>query len=145
LTSHKIARDYLSKVEARLEALHLFLARGRFDDVMREAAEAVELVLKGALRFVGVDPPKRHEPASALLRHLDRLPEEWRLRSEAIRDLSGRLFEERGAAFYGDEDDLLPPSELFDRSEAEEAIRAVTWLVEMYRRLVNASTTAADG
>ena len=31
----------------------------------------------------------------------------------------------RGQAFYGDEDDLVPPSGLFDRTEAEEAIAAV--------------------
>ena len=56
MTSRKIARDYLAKVEARLEALRLFLARARHDDVIREAHEAMELLIKGALRFVGVDP-----------------------------------------------------------------------------------------
>jgi hypothetical protein len=37
VTTGKIARDYLARVEARLEALRLFLARERYDDVMREA------------------------------------------------------------------------------------------------------------
>jgi hypothetical protein len=59
VTSRKISRDYLAKVEARVEALGLFLARERYDDVIREAHEALELLLKGALRFVGIDPPKR--------------------------------------------------------------------------------------
>lgn len=59
MTSRKISRDYLAKVEARVEALGLFLARERYDDVIREAHEALELLLKGALRFVGIDPPKR--------------------------------------------------------------------------------------
>jgi hypothetical protein len=45
------------------------------------------------------------------------------------------LFAERGHAFYGDEDDLIPPSELFDRAEAEEAIAAVDRLLALYRGL----------
>ena len=56
MTSRKIARDYLTKVETRLEALRLFLDRGRNDDVVREAHEAIELLLKGALRFIGIEP-----------------------------------------------------------------------------------------
>jgi HEPN domain-containing protein len=123
-------------VEARAEALRLFRARERFDDVVREAHEAIELLLKGALRFVGIDPPRRHDPGSVLLRHLDRFPVSWREQAAAICAISDRLFTERGHAFYGDEDDLVPPSELFDRSEAEEAISAVERLLVLYRELL---------
>ena len=141
MTTRKIARDYLGKVEARLDALRLFLARGRYDDVVREAHEAIELLLKGALRFVGIDPPKRHDPAPTLLRHIDRFPPAWQQHASEIRELSARLFEERGHAFYGDEDDLVPPSDLFERSEAEEAIGAVERLLGLYRLLLE---TAKD-
>ena len=136
MTSRKIARDYLGKVEARLEALQLFLARGRNDDVIREAHEAIELMLKGALRFVGIDPPRRHDPAPLLRQHVDRFPPAWRAAADEITAISERLFAERGHAFYGDEDDLVPPSELFDRREAEEAIAAVERLLKLYRALV---------
>lgn len=135
MTSRKIAQDYLGKVEARLEALRLFLARGRNDDVIREAHEATLLLLKGALRFVGIDPPRRHDPAPVLLRHLDRFPLAWQTGAAEICAMSERLFAERGHAFYGDEDDLVPPSELFDRTEAEEAIAAVERLLVLYRGL----------
>jgi len=84
VTTRKIARDYLGKVEARLDSLRLFLGRGRYDDVVREAHEAIELLLKGALHFVGI---------------------------------------------------------LFERSEAEEAIRAVERLLGLYRVLLD---TAKD-
>ena len=136
MTSKKIARDYLGKVEARLEALRLFLARGRHDDVIREAHEAMELLLKGALRFVGIDPPRRHDAAPVLLRHVDRFPADWQASAAEICAASERLFAERGHAFYGDEDDLVPPSELFDRTEAEEAIAVVERLLSLYRALV---------
>jgi HEPN domain-containing protein len=136
VTSRKIARDYLPKVEARAEALWLFLERGRYDDVVREAHEAIELLLKGALRFVGIDPPRRHDLAPVLRQHLDRFPPSWRERAEEICAVSERLFAERGHAFYGDEDDLVPPSELFERSEADEAIAAVESLLTLYRELL---------
>lgn len=135
MTSRKIAHDYLAKVEARLEALRLFLSRGRNDDVIRQAHEAIELLLKGALRFVGIDPPRRHDPAPVILRHLDRFPPAWQAAAAEICAVSERLFAERGHAFYGDDDDLVPPSELFDRAEAEEAIAAVDRLLTLYRGL----------
>ena len=141
MTSRKIARDYLAKVDARLAALRVFLDRERYDDVVREAHEAIELLLKGALRFVGIDPPKRHDPAPVLLRHIDRLTPAWRANASMIRDLSERLFHERGHAFYGDEDDLVPPSELFERQDAEQAIDGVERLLALYRELL---ATARD-
>jgi HEPN domain-containing protein len=136
VTSRKIARDYLGKVEVRLEALRLFLSRGRHDDVVLEAHEAIELLLKGALRFVALDPPYRHDPAPVLLRHLDRFPPAWQAEATAIAEISERLFNERGHAFYGDESDLVPPSELFGRDEADEALRAVERLLGLYRDLL---------
>ncbi len=136
MTSRKIARDYLAKVEARLEALRLFLGRRRYDDVVREAHEALELLFKGALRFVGIDPPRRHDPGPVLLRHLDRFPPDWRAHAPEICATSERLFAQRGHAFYGDEDDLLPPSELFERADADEAIAAVERLLALYRALL---------
>ena len=136
MTSRKISRDYLEKVEVRLEALRLYLHRGRYDDVVREAQEAVELLVKGALRFVGLDPPRRHDAAPVLLQHLDRFPPVWRAEATAIAETSERLFAERGHAFYGDESDLVPPSELFERAEAEEAVRAVERVLGLYRDLL---------
>ena len=103
--------------------------------MIREAHEPVELLLKGALRFVGIDPPRRHDPAPVILRHLDRFPPAWQAAAAEICAVSERLFAERGHAFYGDEDDLIPPSELFDRAEAEEAIAAVDRLLTLYRGL----------
>lgn len=140
MTSRKIARDYLEKVEVRLEALRLYLSRARYDDVVREAQEAVELVVKGALRFVGVDPPRRHDAGPVLLQHLDRFPPAWRAEAPAIAELSERLFAERGHAFYGDESDLVPPSELFERAEAEEIVQAVERFLALYRALLGPRT-----
>lgn len=145
MTSRKIARDYLAKVEARLEALRLFVARGRYDDVVREAHEAIELLLKGALRFVGIDPPRRHDPAPVVTEHLDRFPPAWRAYAPEMVAVSERLFGERGHAFYGDEADLVPPSELFTPADAEAAIRAVERLLGLYRELLGSARGPLTG
>ena len=137
MTSHKLARDYLGKVKSRLKALRLFLADERYDDVVREAQEAVELLLKGACRYVGIDPPRLHDPAGALLQHVDRLPEEWQTAVARVREISRWLVEERSAAFYGDEDDMVPPSELFERADAERAIADVEFMLGLYERMLD--------
>ena len=137
MTTHKLSRDYLGKVTSRLKALKLYLADGRHDDVVREAQEAVELLLKGACRFVGLDPPRLHDPAGTLLQHADRLPAEWQVAVPRVREISRWLMEERSAAFYGDEDDEIPPSELFERSDADRAIADVEFLLGLYQRLLD--------
>ena len=136
MTSRKISRDYVPKIEVRLEALRLFLDRERFDDVVREAHECIELIVKGALRFIGVDPPRRHDPAPILRLHRERLPPAWQAALDDIERVSEDLAQDRGLAFYGDEDDLVPPSELFERADAESAIAAVERLLGLYRTLV---------
>ena len=72
----------------------------------------------------------------------DRLPASWQAavsRPSAPYPAShaelGTLAE-RGHAYYGDEVELVPPSELFERSEAEEAIDTVGRLLALYRELV---------
>lgn len=77
MTSDRIARDYLRRARTRRLALDTLLAAGVHGDVMRQAQEIVELVLKGALRFVGVEPPKRHDVHEIVGQFLGRLPAEW--------------------------------------------------------------------
>ncbi|MBI2981623.1 MAG: HEPN domain-containing protein [Deltaproteobacteria bacterium] len=120
-----LAEDYLRKAKARRKALEVLHTERSFDDVVREAQEIVELCLKGALRTIGVDPPKKHDVANLLIRFQDRLPVKWRDRLGEIESFSKRLFEERGHAFYGDESSLIPAAELFTDDDASFAIESV--------------------
>ena len=129
MTSHGLARDYLRKARARRGALQTLLQAGSYDDV-RESQESVELILKGVLRSVGVDPPRRHDIGATLRELQDRLPIGWRARLDHIETISRTLFEERGHAFYGDETSLTPASELFG---VEDARRTVAWVDELLR------------
>lgn len=61
MTADRLARDHLRRARARRATLRVLLDAGGHADVVRESQDIVELILKGALRFVGVDPPRRHD------------------------------------------------------------------------------------
>jgi len=56
-----LIRDYLKRAEIRLQSLEFFLEAGDYPDVIREAQEVVELLLKALLRWAGLDIPKVHD------------------------------------------------------------------------------------
>jgi HEPN domain-containing protein len=104
--------------------------------VVRESHDVVELVLKGALRFVGVEPPKRHDIHDVVERFIDRFPSEWR---QTIDDLSAaltQLAQDRAPAFYGREAEDIPASELFREEDAQRAMTIADRLLDLYTRLL---------
>jgi len=50
------------------------LEEGNYQYVVRQSQEAVELLLKVALRLVGVEPPKWRDVGPVLRREVDRFP-----------------------------------------------------------------------
>jgi HEPN domain-containing protein len=137
VTSDRLARDYLHRARARRIALDALLAAGAHADVVRESQDAVELLLKGALRFVGLDPPKRHDVHRALEHFLDRFPPEWSTAIRQVRCDLDELAQDRGPAFYGDEGAAVPASELFDESDAHRALALVDLLLGLCARLMD--------
>ena len=61
MTNGTLAASYILKARKRLKALDVLFAEEAYSDVVREAQEIVELALKGALRAIGVEPPKIHD------------------------------------------------------------------------------------
>lgn len=131
-----LARDYLKRAESRRAAIATLRSEEAYADILRECQEVVELLLKGALRFVGIDPPKRHDVGPALQQHLSRFPESWHAAADQIVRRSARLLEYRSLAFYGDEETGRPASQLFTQEDAEEAMQWMDDLLELYRNLV---------
>jgi hypothetical protein len=89
----------LRRARGRRQAIEVLFSARLYADVIRESHEIIELILKGALRFIGVDPPKRHDVRGVLMRFLDRLPSEWRARRaltvvDRLLAMYGRLFPE---------------------------------------------------
>jgi HEPN domain-containing protein len=122
VTSDRIARDYLQRARARRRALDALMEGADYPDVVRESQDLVELVLKGALRFVGAEPPKRHDVHRAFAEFLDRFPKEWRESLTQMEESLTRLAAHRAPAFYGDEEADIPASALFNETAAREAL-----------------------
>ena len=138
MTSDRIARDYLEQARGRRVALDALLAVRVYPAVVRESQEIVELVLKGALRFVGLEPPKRHDVHRVVESFGDRLTPEWREALAELRASLDRLAADRGPAFYGDEAEGIPASELFGEQDARAAMAVVDRLLFLYERLLQA-------
>jgi HEPN domain-containing protein/predicted nucleotidyltransferase len=120
VTADELARGYFIRARKRLEALRTLMAVEAYPDVVREAQELVELVLKGMLRWVGVDPPKWHDVGSILIEEQAKFSPQIRERIPELAEISLRLRREREIAFYGDRD--LIPERLYDRAAAARAL-----------------------
>lgn len=136
MNTRHIALDYLRKAKARLAALHTLLAQDSYDDVIRESQEILELITKGALRWIGIEPPKTHDVGATIKKFQGQFPEFWQVEINWLLVLSKGLAEERGHAFYGDEAGGVPAADLFQREDAEDAIRQIQKLVSLYEQLL---------
>jgi HEPN domain-containing protein len=121
------------------EARRAFADR-RYEDVARHSQEAVEPTLKAALRGAGVEAPKLRDVAGVLGEVSSSFPA-WFVREIPwIRELSGRLAQNRALAMYGDERTGVPASEIFGdprgaRRDLLGAERVVTLVGRLMRSL----------
>lgn len=129
MSTDELALDYLRKGRVRVEMLAWLLDREAFADVVREAQEAVELCLKGALRQVGIDPPKIHDVGGLLIAYRSRFPVSAQEEVERVAAISKQLRKDRELAFDGDVD--FVPGKSYGRAEAVEALagarEALAW------------------
>lgn len=119
MTADELARGYFIRARKRFAALRTLMEEEAYPDVVREAQELVELVLKGMLRWVGVDPPKWHDVGSIVVEQQDRYPREIRRRIPRLAEISLRLRRDRELSFYGDQDFI--PEQVYGREAAEQA------------------------
>lgn len=120
MTADELATSYFIRARKRKGALDALMQAEAYPDVVREAQELVELVLKGMLRWIGVDPPHWHDVGPILVEQLDRFPPAIQHGIPRLAEISLRLRRDREAAFYGDID--LIPEHVFGRDAAERAL-----------------------
>ncbi|BCS94349.1 MAG: DNA-binding protein [Metallosphaera javensis (ex Sakai et al. 2022)] len=123
----RVARLRLKYAELALEEDHAFC--------VRTSQEAVELSVKSILRLLGMEVPKIHEPARELLRNKDRLPSWLQKEVENISFISRWLSLERSPSFYGDEEEGIPPDELYDESYCRKALESARYVYEIAQRV----------
>ncbi|RLG86029.1 MAG: DNA-binding protein [Thermoprotei archaeon] len=140
MRSTSMARAYIVQALERLKHSREALATGNYPYVVRQCQEAVELLLKASLRLVGIEPPKWHDVGPVLRREAHRFPEWFRREVPRMARISRRLRREREPAMYGDEETGTPPNELYDKEDAEEALRWADYVasnvLRLYRELV---------
>jgi HEPN domain-containing protein len=100
--------------------------------VVRRAQEVVELVLKGALKILGIEYPKIHDVGKIFEQMVKRKVEEFDEEvMERIVRISARLAEDRGPSFYGEK--------IFKREEAEEAYSDAKFVFDKVVRMLKVS------
>ena len=116
----RLIDDYMLRASKRIKALEFFLKEEDYADVVREAQEVVELMLKALILAAGLDIPKTHDVSSFIKRHLEFFPKIVRCKYDDIRTISRELRKERELSFYGAFDWI--PSEEYTIDDAERAI-----------------------
>ncbi|MEM1512708.1 MAG: HEPN domain-containing protein [Candidatus Jordarchaeales archaeon] len=132
-----MARSYLKQAEERIHHARETLDRGNYPYVIRQCQEAVELLLKAALRFVGVEPPKWHDVGPILKSESSRFPDWFRAEIGVLSRYSRMLRREREPAMYGDEETGVPPEELYDREDAEDAVQKAEYVYRVVSKLIS--------
>jgi len=104
MTSDRLVKSYLEKAKIRIKALHFMHQEGGYSDVVREAQECVELLLKALLRNFGTEIPKVHDVSQTLVSNKDHFPVIIQKNLKEICDISRAMRKDRELAFYGTED-----------------------------------------
>lgn len=124
----------IKQASRRLETARREGRSGSRGYAVRSAQECAELSLKAALRFVGVEYPKKHDVSAALLAVKGRFPK-W-IEVERLAENGIWLAERREPAMYGNEAEGLSPDELFTKEEAAMALRYAKETFELCKRLI---------
>ncbi len=135
MTTPRMGAQYIEEATYRRSLVEAAFGSGRWATVVREAQECVELFLKGALRLAAVEPARVHDVGDMLRQEAQRFPPWFTAEVERLAAISTRMTEDRGAAFYGDENAELGPQQLFNESDAEEARRELTTVATACERL----------
>ena len=136
----EMARSYLEEALRRIKTAKQALEEDAYAYCIRQSQEAVELALKGALRLVGVEPPKWHDVSPILLEQRKRFPRWFEERIEEISSTSRWLRREREPSMYGDEESGLPPHKLYTKNYAERAFNEAKNVVELVSKLIKEAT-----
>ncbi len=131
-----LAKDYVRRAGSRLIDAGSALERGDIPEVIRYSQEAVELSLKACLRSIGVEYPKVHDVGDILTLYPSSFPEWMRGELSRLAEISRELAEKRAPSIYGVEALGKPASQLFNREDAEEALRKARYVHSIAYRLI---------
>ncbi|MEM0053593.1 MAG: HEPN domain-containing protein [Nitrososphaeria archaeon] len=129
----EMCSSMLDQASFRLKTAKQAMEDGHFAYVVRCSQECVELSLKASLRLLGIEYPKKHDVSRILLLNRSRFPEWFPV--DEFAKVSRVLAEKREPAVYGDELRLIPSSILFDKGQAEDALKSAEKVYSFCLRL----------
>ncbi len=132
MTNERLSRSYLQKAEVRIKALKFLHQEKGYSDVVREAQECVELILKAVLRRLGIEIPKVHDVGRVLMEYRARIPSPLKENCEEVATISKSLRKDRELAFYGTDDFI--PTEEYSEKESSEAIQMTERVYDLVSR-----------
>lgn len=135
MTNDTMGKGYIKQAEGWHANLARMLKGRQWANVVRQAQECVELLLKGALRLVCVEPTRTHDVSDVLKSSATRFPVWFARHIPELAELSRQLAKDRGPSFYGDELAGIPPCDLFDESRARWAYEGATKALKLCKRL----------
>jgi len=137
MNNGRMSDNYAEQANNRLPYVRQIYADGHYAITVREAQEVVELFLKAALRAVGVEHAKTHDVELSFIQNDERFPDWFAEEITEIAIISREMAEDRGPAFYGDEERLIPAEELFGEPDATEAVERMEKVARLVNRLID--------
>ena len=131
MTSAEMGRSHLRQARRILLEAQRHHEDAAWHLVVRRCQETVELALKGALRFAGLEVPHVHDVGVLLADHAERLPRGFADHLERLVSISRRLRQEREVSFYGNEEIAAPPEDLYTRGDADDALRDARFVLDL--------------
>lgn len=126
MRSDRLSLAYIQKATIRIKALHFIHGEQGYSDVVREAQECVELLLKALLRHIGIEIPKTHDVSHVLRAQAQYLPQGVQQNLDEVCHISRTLRKDREMSFYGTEDWI--PTEEYSASDSETAIKSAEFI-----------------
>lgn len=136
MTNLEMARIHLRNADRFLEEAEGSLRPGLWHLCVRRGQEAIEAATKGALRMVGVEPPKWHDVGPVLEREAARFPAWFREQLPQLVESSALWRRHRELSYYGDEEQGLTPDQLYKEEQGRAAVEDAHRVLEACSRLV---------
>jgi HEPN domain-containing protein len=137
VNTRESAQANLGRAEVILGEAESLQAKNIWNLAVRRAQEAVELALKGALLWIGLEVPRVHDVGPFIRQHVSRFPEPFSQHIPRLISVSRSLSVERERSFYGDEESGLPPEMLYSEGDAAEAIEKAKFVLEVCHELLD--------
>ncbi len=137
MNTRRMAEDYIRTAGDCLDQARISFERKNYPLCVRRCQECVEMSLKSILRSTAVEYPREHDVSKALDMVKEKLPDWFSLKIPEFIDISKELSKKRGPALYGYEAEFKPASDIFDESDAEDALISTKAVFGACESLIN--------